>query len=315
MSIRYKEYVDLKGEKKRLIERVQDGSIIVRFDKTPNPKHKNDVVCPHFLELKWGYGCPYSCAWCYLQGTYRWPQFKKHGSNIDPVIKNEKKIEKHLKIISQNGHKEILNAGELADSLMLNWLPRFLLNTPLGGNKVLFVSKSDHVDFLVENKERLKEKIVISFTLNAVPVADKWERGAPKVSKRIKAAEHVSEAGYTVRIRIDPMVPIHKWEDHYKQLIDDIFEKFTPERITLGSLRGLQSTINQARDKSWVTFMKEKSNWGKKIPIDTRLKLYSKIMNYLMSRYNYSHLAFCKETVEIWNRLGLDYKEISCNCI
>ncbi len=315
VAIRYKEYIDLKGNKKKLIEKVLDGSIIVRFDKTSNPKSKTDVVCPHFLELKWSYGCPYSCSWCYLQGTYRWPQFKKHGSNINPVIKNKNKIEEHLGLISQNGHKELLNAGELADSLMLDWLPKFLDNTSLGMNKVLFVTKSNQVDYLVENKERLKEKVVISFSLNAAPVAMKWERGAPNVSERIKAAERVSEAGYIVRIRIDPMVPIQNWEYHYKQLLDEIFEKFVPERLTVGSLRGLQSTINHARDKSWVLYLKEKSNWGKKIPLEMRLKLYSEMMAYIKSKYNYSNIAFCKETVEVWNRLGLDYKEIHCNCI
>lgn len=315
LKVKYGDYTGLDGLKEQRVNMVGDGSIIKRFDKTPRPKNSTDVVCPHFLELKWGYGCPYSCSWCYLQSTYRWPQFKKHGSHITPVIKDEKKIMEHLMIISQNGHKELLNAGELADSLMLNWLPRFLLNVPLNGNKVLFVTKGDKVDFLVENKERLKEKIVMSFTLNAVPAAEKWEKGAPKVSERIKAAEQVSEAGYTVRIRIDPMVPIHNWEEHYKQLVDDIFEKFTPERITIGSLRGLQSTINQAKDKSWVQYLKEKSNWGKKIPVDTRLRLYSKIMNHLESKYNYLTIGFCKETVGMWDKLGLDYKEIGCNCI
>jgi spore photoproduct lyase len=305
----------LDGKKERRILKVGDGSIITRFDKTPLPEKSTDVVCPHFLELKWGYGCPYSCSWCYLQGTYRWPQFKKHGSNIDPIVKDENKIREHLLAISENGHKELLNAGELADSLMFNWLPKFLVDIKLNGNKVLFLTKSNQVDYLIEYCKALKNKIIMSFTFNASPVAEKWERGAPKVLERIKAAKRVSEAGYKVRIRIDPMVPIQNWESHYKELVDKVFEHFIPERLTLGSLRGLQSTINRAKDKSWVHYMNERSNWGKKIDLKTRYDMYSTIINYLQRKQGYSNIALCKETLEIWDKLDLNYKKIKCNCV
>lgn len=313
-KLKTKKYTQLDGSKKELIEKVGDGSIIVRFDKTALPVQSTDVVCPHFVELKWAYGCPYSCSWCYLQGTYRWPQFKKHGSNISPVIKNEEKIAEHLEIISLNGYREILNSGELADSLMQGWLPEFLMDKNLGKNKVLFLTKGDNVDFLVENSHKLKDKIIMSFTFNAFEVSKKWEKGAPTVDKRIEAARKVSEEGYITRIRIDPMVPIENWEMHYKDLIDKVFEKFTPERITVGSLRGLQSTINLAKDKSWTEYLSERSNWGKKIPLEKRVEMYSLVMDHLKDNYNYEKVAFCKETVEIWEMLGLDYKKIRCNC-
>ena len=185
----------------------------------------------------------------------------------------------------------------------------------LNGNKVLLLSKSNQVDFLVQNNEELKKKIIMSFTLNAAPVSEKWEKGAPSVTERIKAAQKVSEAGFIMRIRIDPMVPVQNWEKHYKKLIDDVFNGFIPERITLGSLRGLQSTINLAKDKSWVPYMTEKSNWGKKIPIEKRIEMYSMLRNYLKEHYNFDKIALCKETVEAWEKLDMNYKKIKCNCI
>jgi len=63
-KINYKEYKNLNGEKRKLVSHVNDGSIITRFDKTPLPQKATDVVCPHFLELKWAYGCPFDCSWC-----------------------------------------------------------------------------------------------------------------------------------------------------------------------------------------------------------------------------------------------------------
>ena len=78
------------------------------------PQKPTDVVCPHFLELKWGYGCPFDCAWCYLKGTFRFLPTK-----TKPKVKDYEKIKLHLDtFLNTLGDAEVLNSGELADSLM-----------------------------------------------------------------------------------------------------------------------------------------------------------------------------------------------------
>lgn len=297
------------------MQRVGDGSIIKRFDRTPLPRKKTDVVCPHFLEFKWAYGCPFDCAWCFLKGTLRLLDTK-----TQPVVKDYGKIECHLESFFRNDgySKEVLNAGELADSLMTENtkrpFSRFVI--PLfeeqKQHKVLFLTKSTSVRHLVQIKNHAQT--IISFSLNAPSVARKWER-APSVEKRVEAARILNELGYEVRVRIDPIVPLEGWQEEYFGLIDTIFESFVPERITIGSLRGLQSTLNNAKDKSWVGFMTETSNWGKKIAFGTRYLIYSSVKGYLKSEYDYLKVAFCKETIEMWDKLGMDYKKIQCNCL
>jgi len=179
-------------------------------------------------------------------------------------------------------------------------------------HKVLFLTKSSNVNNLLEIEPH--DQAIMSFSLNAIPVAEKWEK-APPVLTRIEAAKKVYQAGYEVRLRIDPMVPIEEWQEHYLYLIDIIFENLMPERITLGSLRGLQSTINGCTDRSWVRYLKESSNWGKKIDFQTRYSMYSTIIRQLGARYNFTKVALCKETVQMWSSLKRDYREIRCNCI
>ncbi len=317
-SVKYEEYITLHGSRQLLVQQVGDGSIIKRFDKTPLPHQPQDVVCPHFLELKWAYGCPYKCAWCYLQGTLRLLPTK-----TKPMVKDYKRIESHVEAFFDetvnNGYSaEILNSGELADSLM--WendespFSEFVIS--LFGtqekHRILFLSKSDRVDNIVQLKS---DRVVPSFTLNAHAVASQWEYGAPSVKKRIEGAKNLFDCGYSVRIRIDPFVPIADWEGEYKRLIDDIFSQFKPERITLGSLRGLISTVNNAHDKTWVEYLSEYSNWGKKIDFSTRYLMYSTIIDYLKNNYAYYDIALCKETRKMWEDLSMDYKEIKCNCI
>jgi len=314
ISIFTEEYELLDGSKKRLVQQVADGSIIKRFDKTPLPKKPTDVICPHFLELKWAYGCPFDCAWCYLKGTFRFLQTK-----TQPVIKDREKVRLHVEAFLDIVHpKEVLNTGEIADSLMSERkddpFSKFIIPLFEGQkrHKVLFLTKSNWVENFLEIKKH--DQAIMSFSLNANEVAKRWEKGAPSVADRIEAATKVSDAGYETRIRIDPMVPIEDWKKHYIQLIDDIFDNFTPERITLGSLRGLQSTINGSKDKTWVKYLSEWSNWGRKIELDKRYTMYSTIIDYLEDKYNYNKVALCKETKEMWERLGMDYKKIRCNC-
>jgi len=314
IKIYYKEYMLLDGTKRKMVSRIGDGSIIKRFDKTPVPNKKTDVVCPHFIELKWAYGCPYDCAWCYLKGTFR---FRPEG--ISPVVKPYEKIELHTrKFLEEVRTLEILNTGEIADSLMHEHIDtpfsKFIIPIFEEQNihKVLFLTKSSNVKNLLEIEPH--NQAIISFSLNAIPVAERWEK-APHVLKRIEAAKKVFDAGYEVRIRIDPMVPIENWQKYYLDLLEIIFENLTPERITLGSLRGLQSTINGCTDKTWVRYLKESSSWGKKIDLKTRYIMYSTLIQELKTTYKFNKVALCKETIQIWDALKMDYKKIRCNCI
>ena len=259
--VKMQEYTLLDGSRKLMVSKVKDGSIIDRFDNTPAPEKETDVVCPHFLKLKWAYGCPFDCKWCFLKGTLR---FMPKGSA--PVVKSYAKIKQHLgEFYRAETEPEILSTGELADSLMYEnvEVPFSEFVIPLfegqSRHKVLFLTKSADIKNLLEIEPH--NQVITSFSLNAIPVAERWEK-APHVRRRIEAAKRLYEAGYEIRIRIDPIVPIENWQKPYSELLEMIFGNFIPERITLGSLRGLQSTINNCKDKSWVGYLGESSNFA-----------------------------------------------------
>ena len=70
-----------------------------------------------------------------------------------------------------------------------------------------------------------------------------------------------------------------------------------------------------ATDKSWISYLSEKSNWGKRIDSDTRYLMYYSLAKHLREEFNYTNVALCKETLSIWDRLGMDYRKIKCNCL
>lgn len=305
------------------------------FAKTPK-----EIVCPHFWELVWATGCAFrpACAWCYLQGTFR--------GDITPRFFEKEELEKQLEawfegvealscqLVDKPSDPQVLVTGELADSFMGEeyWKRNYGISfskwvidlfEKQGKHKVLFLTKSNKVDHLLNIDPH--NQAIVSFSLNAEPVAKQWEQGAHVVSpviSRIRKAGELQKAGYEVRVRIDPMVPILGWEAHYKQLIDNIFSELTPQRITIGSLRGLESTIRFCQDRSWVDYLsKDKTGWGRKISDDQRRLMYSTLVGYLKTRYNYSHIGLCKETVTMWKQLGMDagsypdWSECKCNCV
>jgi len=311
------EYLMPTGSRNVLLEQIGDGRIIKRFYLTPTPRKEIDIVCPHFLELKWAYGCPFDCAWCYLQGTMRfYPAGKK------PTYRSYDTIEAHVKRffrVKYPNVKEVLNTGEVADSLMSehtrNPFSKFIIPLFETQNKheVLFLTKSVYVNNLLDiNPHR---QTIMSFSLNAEPVSKKWEK-APLVQERIRAAKKVFDAGYETRIRIDPIVPYpeNEWQRHYKSLIDQVFSEFRPERITLGSLRGLQTTINAAKDKSWIEYLSESSKWGKRVSFKLRKESFATLIDYLEEQYGFEKVAICKEPVQMWESLGLNWRICKCNC-
>ncbi len=316
-AVHVTEYSMPDGTSKALVKQVGDGRIIKRFDLTPAPRRETDIVCPHFLELKWAYGCPFDCAWCYLQGTMRfYPVGKK------PTYRSYDSIEAHVKRffrVKYPNVAEILNTGEVADSLMSeqtrNPFSKFII--PIfetqDKHKVLFLTKSAYVNNLLSiNPHR---QTIISFSLNAKPISKRWEK-APSVERRIRAARKVFDAGYETRIRIDPIVPYPKneWRRYYKSLIDRVFSEFYPERITLGSLRGLQTTINAAKDRSWVQYLSESSKWGKRVAFKLRKENFAVLIDYLDREYGFKNAALCKEPVRMWKSLGLNWRRCKCNC-
>lgn len=286
--------------------------IIVHFEKTPF-----DIVCPHFWELRWAFGCPYDCAYCYLQGTGRGrknPRYrpeKKVITAIDRAFKHEYFLK----------HPSIFNSGELSDSLMNpSYMRQYVdLFETQDRHKLLLLTKSNRVEWLTEKP---RKQTIASFSLNATEVWRRWENRTPSPPQRIDAARQLAESGYEVRIRIDPIFPIEDWKKTYQDLVYSLLSKLPsdPNRITLGTPRGLAKTLIFAKDRSWekiaFTDSPEHTGWGRKAPRSIRKEIYLFFYDTLNNLgFDKSRIAMCKETRTMWRELGLDPKFCKCNCV
>lgn len=292
-------------------KRVYGGGIVRYFDKTPS-----EIVCPHFWELNWAYGCRFECAYCYLQGTFHgrkepWPR------PVDQVLTIlHKFFEDHQR------DPQILNSGELTDSLVY---PRRIKQISdkfedQAEHKLLLLTKSSNVKLLIDKP---RKQTIFSFSLNADEVWRRWEHKTPSPEERIEAAKIVSEIGDEVRVRIDPIFPIEDWQKHYEDLVYLLLSKLSsdPNRITLGTPRGLAKTRMFSKDSSWWKLAfednpSENTGWGKKIAFPLRKEIYRFFYDKLDSiGFDKAKIAMCKETRSMWKELGLNPNNCRCNCI
>lgn len=281
-----------------------------KFEKTPP-----SIVCPHFWELRWAYGCPYDCAYCYLRGTFMGNKNPRYPHSIERILGA---LEMAFKGLNE---PTIFNSGELSDSLMNPILMEQIADKfeEQDKHKLLLLTKSGNVNFLIKKP---RKQTIVSFSLNAIEPAKLWENFAPSPDKRINAAREVAEAGYETRVRIDPIFPIKNWQTQYGDLLHLIFSKLTPERITLGTPRGLRKTLRFSKDLSWTKYFGERSGWGKKIPTAVRKEIYLYFYEKLHDLgFDVSKVALCKESVEMHRELGRDvgtypnWENCRCNCV
>jgi len=214
----------------------------------------------------------------------------------------------------------IFNTGELSDSLMYPSLMEKIVDKfeEQNKHKVALLSKmgTRNIDFLTK---KLRKQTICAWSVNATEVAKRWEKAAAPPEERIQAAKMVSEVGYDTRIRIDPIFPIFEWKKHYENIIEKIFSEFEPKRIILGTPRGLWKTIKYAKDAnidmSWANYFSEDSSWGKKLSSNQRTEIYRFFYDKLESLgYNTSKVSMCKETADMWKKMGLYYEPLNCNC-
>jgi len=129
----------------------------------------------------------------------------------------------------------------------------------------------------------------------------------------------VSEIGYDVRVRIDPMFPVVDWKRQYEDLAFRIVSEFQPSRIILGTPRGLWKTIHYAReagvDMAWASFFAEDTGWGKKISSTTRMEMYQFMFDKFKSLgYPLERISICKETTTLLTKIGVKFKPLTCQC-
>ncbi|MEW6003191.1 MAG: spore photoproduct lyase family protein [Nitrospirota bacterium] len=277
--------------------------------------------CAKFYKLTAYNNCNFWCEYCYLYLTFRNMPISTHFVNYDKMFREIIRFDK----TNIPDMLRVLNLGELCDPLAVEDVTGFaeelipFVAEETYRTKLLFLTKSDNIDFLLNLNHRGRS--IMSFSINTDKVYQQLEHRTESPDARLLAARKLQLAGYEVRLRIDPIILYSTWEQGYIELVDKIFDYIKPSRITLGEYRpskGLISHISSRFPNS--PLLKINSglvNDGIKLryPDKYRLAMFKKIISAIRQHDTQVKIALCKEDVKIWKSLNLPINGLYCNCL
>ncbi len=289
------------------------------------PGEGSGIVCFRFWQLVPAGGCPYRCAYCFLQTT---PWFRFNPDLLPGLVyTNVDDMRRELDAWLADPVPKMLIVGELQDGLVFDKAFRKVTGKPLTHwiippfaaqhrHRLIFLTKSIQVDHALELEPT--RQVVFSWSVNAEFVAREWEHGAPSPSARFAAARRVRDAGWPVRFRLDPMVPYEGWRFGYAHAIREIND-LEPEMVTLGALRATSgrslrtAARKNGRDErifDYLTEERDASGFKYRIPYEQQLQLY----RFALERLSPAVMpALCKEDQNLWRDLGMVFR--GCNCL
>lgn len=271
-------------------------------------------VCPNFYVLTHANGCTFAplCDYCYLKSSLWFLPTPEAFSNTDRLVD-----EVRAWIGLDNLESYVLNSGNLSDSLT------FEARRPLMGRLVeLFRSEAEAAGrphtLLLVTKGGTEEcrglldtppcrNVVVSFSVNSPEAAAALERGAAPVAERLTAARCLKQAGWRLRIRIDPMIRGYD----YDSLIAEV-RQLAPERITVGALRAEPNLLRHVNHGLFADLVPAADPKGyARYPLEERLAMFRRATEALAA---VCPMGLCEEPEAVWKALGLDVEAKACNC-
>jgi spore photoproduct lyase len=298
------EPADVAAGKRRLVVRRQRGTFLQQC-----PAGTTGMVCCNYLVMNFASNCPYDCSYCFLQDYLANNSAVKVFSNAgDGLAEIDAVLRAHPERTFRIG------TGELADSLALDHLtdlscelvPFFAQRT----NAVLELkTKSDCIDNLLRLDPR--DRVVVSWSVNATAIMASEEPGTPALERRIAAAARVQAAGYRIGFHFDPLIAHDGWEAGYRDVIDAVFRHLDTRRVawvSVGSLRmtaGLKAAI-KARPQHAAILDSELvpgPDGKQRVWRGVRVKMYRQLLQWLRDVDARMPVYICMEPAGVWEKV------------
>ena len=288
------------------------------------------MICASFWKFTSETFCPLGCHYCYLSLTLRIIPYVRVASNLDKGLGEVESV--LVQQARQEGQPRVMfNIGELADGRVLDpvtHLSRYLLpildQHPTGMLHVLTKAGSDTIGNYLDLAHLAQGRIIHVASINPQLVIDSTEEGTAPLLDRLAALQRLQQAGYRIRLRIDPILDLRDFGYSeevaygvYDELVDQIGDYCRPELITLGSYRPHPQLICHIRRRYPDSLVLKASTYknGKKRRLEGRQAFYQRVVEQVWAGSPWVRIALCKETLDVWKDVGLDPKPLQCSCL
>jgi len=202
-------------------------------DFSPNFSHK------HFYYNTLALNCIYDCEYCYLQGMFPSANLVLFVNWEDFFTETKKFLDNHGSLYLALSYDTDLLALESFFPATKSWI-QFASTEP---NLTLEI-RTKSTNFQSISHLTPNPNIILAWTISPQIVIDTIEHGTPSLQARIKTIQKTIEAGWKVRVCIDPVLRIPDWKIHYQSLAELLGKELNPKGITELSVGGFRMNLD-----------------------------------------------------------------------
>lgn len=278
-------------------------------------------VCQTAAEIHCAYGCPHRCAYCHTTPTFHIACDLETLAGELPSLFEKYPRQKLWKF--DNWTDTITLEPEYGASVL--FIPLFADTTD---QFLMLYTKSDNVEHLLDLPHG--GQTIICWSLSGLSQSREIELGAPDMYERISAMEQCQNAGYTVRARISPIVPVRNWEQELEELIDSFLPLIRPDVITIDVMGWCQpeavpefmdvelldpvyrQALEEMLESGYVTEGKHLFSH------ELRLPLLQHTVDLIRQKDSDQPVSICNETPQMWGDLSglckMQKENYACCC-
>lgn len=284
------------------------------------------LVCWTLHDIHSGWGCVHHCAYC------------QRGSVYVLNLNVEEFVERVHQLVDENPWQQTFRYDVEQDVLPME--PEYgackLLVESFAQRDdryLILFSKSANVDHLLNLDHR--GHTILLWTLAPHTVSRRYEGGTGTMEERIEAAAKCQAAGYPVRFKCKPIIPIRGWREELTHMLQTLYAHVTPDNLSMemlfvDSVAELDATIGlENLDPKFVQWAKEAEaqypdQWPhhlhgpRPFTFEAKAEVYRHLMTESQRLSPETPVTLCAETQRMWAALadvvsGTPWNYV-CNC-
>ncbi len=287
-------------------------------------KARGGAMCFNLYDLHSLNGCLHGCNYC------------RRGRLIAMMLNVEEFVEQVDRLLEENPWQKVIRYDVESDILPFEpeyGASKLLVDhfARLKDRYIILFSKSANVDFLMDLDHR--GHTIIMWTLSPHTVSTQIEKATASMRERIEAARRCQEAGYHVRFKFKPVIPIRNWRAEYREMLELLFSSVRPNNLSMDLLFTHEldtkelfaiappelldpeyiRNIEEAKHRPWLDTVTH-------MPFshEARAEMYDFIISEARRICPGASVSLCAETQRMWDlfgrRLGSTPRNFACNC-
>lgn len=284
------------------------------------------IVCQSAYQLHTITGCPFRCSYCGMGGLIRVlvniEEFCRHLTTWFEVAPKQR-LYKWDNVSDVTCFEPEYGASRLLVERFAQETDRYL---------EIYVGKSANTDDLLDYEHQ--GRTILQWSISSPAQIASFEEGTDGMIDRLEAARRCQEAGYIVRFRLSPIIPVKNWREENRLLVKEMFARTRPDVVSLCPFGWMDVETARSRldfdllDEDFVRamdaaapFLKERgytAGSGRPIPHDARYVMLDFLIEEIQRLNPDTVIALCLETEEMWRalgpRIGASARSYVCNC-